>query len=104
MAQGRPWSAIFCKSKNVALGILTEASIQGISIPRDLSVLTCYDLISCRQAAPPLSVVDIPNQRAGYLAAWHAWKFLHGKEAESVISSVITVEKVISRDSVARCI
>lgn len=101
---GRPWSAIFCNCKNVAFGILSEASIQKIHIPGNLSVLTCDDLLSCRQAAPPLSVVDIPIRRAGYLAAWHAWEFLHKKESASEISFVLPVERVVTRDSVAPCI
>ena len=102
--QGRPWSAIFCTCENVALGILSEASIQSINIPKDLSVLTCDDLISCQQAAPPLSVVDIPNQRAGYLAAQHAWESLNVIEGTMDFSSPLSVERVISRNSATLCI
>lgn len=75
---GRPWTAIFCPAENVALGLLSEAAIRGIRIPDELSVLTCDNLVMCQQAAPPLSVVDIPNQPTGYAAAEQVWSWISG--------------------------
>ena len=97
----RPWSAIFCTSKNVAMGILSEASLQKIRIPCRLSVLTCDDSVTCAQAAPPLSVVDIPNHRAGYLAALDAWETLTGHPRSLDLNTLFSVEKVIHRASTA---
>ena len=101
MDSERPWSAVFCTSKNVALGILSEAALRNISIPSQLSVLTCDDLITCAQAAPPLSVVDIPNQRAGYIAALYAWETLIGTPGTVDMAALLSVGKVIHRSSTA---
>ena len=99
ITQKRPWTAVFCTSKNVALGILSEAALRSIHIPRQLSVLTCDDLITCAQAAPPLSVIDIPNHRAGYLAALYAWETLTGNTSTLEIATSLPVERVIHRAS-----
>jgi DNA-binding LacI/PurR family transcriptional regulator len=101
IAQNRPWSAIFCTSDNVATGILSQAVQQGIQIPSELSVLTCDDIVSNAEAAPPLSVVDIPNQQAGYLAAQHAWEILTGDSSSIKLPAPLTVEHVIARASTA---
>jgi len=98
----RQWTAIFCIANHVASGLLSEAAVQGIRIPRDLSVLTCDDLSSCAQAAPPLSVVDIPNHRAGELAANALWHELTGRDEAPDLIAPLPVERVIQRHSSAR--
>ncbi|MGZ0655292.1 LacI family DNA-binding transcriptional regulator [Coraliomargarita sp. W4R53] len=100
ITDNKPWSAIFCFSKNTALGLLSEAAQQRIQIPAELSVLTCDNLISCAQAAPTLSVVDIPNEEAGYRTAKHAWEVLLG-EKEVELPAPLAVDKVIQRASTA---
>ena len=99
IANHRPWSAIFCTSDNVAAGILSEAVQQGIKIPSELSVLTCDDIVSNAEAAPPLCVVDIPNKQAGYLAAQHAWGLLTSDSSTVELPAPLTVEQVIHRAS-----
>ena len=99
--KGRPWTAIFCTSDNVAIGILAEAAVSGIGIPRDLSVLTSDNMVTKAEAAPPLSVVDIPNQRAGYLAAEFAWKSLTEKSDGIELPGPLEAERVIHRASTA---
>ncbi len=77
MAGGRPYSAIFCLSEKVALGILSAASVERVRIPEDLAVLACGDTPVGIEAAPPLSVVGIPDLQAGIEAARFAWNLLH---------------------------
>lgn len=102
--KGRPWTAIFCTSDNVAIGILSEAATLGIRIPAELSVLTCDNLTTNAQAAPPLSVVDIPNQKAGYLAAELVWNSLtQGSGKTLQLPPPLDPERVIQRTSTGRC-
>lgn len=97
LAEGRPWSALFCLAENVALGVLSEAALQRVRIPEELAVLTCDDLLTSTRAAPPLSVVDIPNVEAGRLAAQWAWSLLKG--AEEARPAQLKVPRVIPRAS-----
>lgn len=106
LAARRPFSALFCLAENVALGLLSEAAVRGVRIPQDLSVLTCDDLVVCSEAAPPLSVVDIPNNDAGTLAAMRVWSELTGKNRDSrgiklPTSHPLPVDRVIQRASTA---
>jgi len=102
--QNGPWTAVFCLSENIALGILSEAAIQGIRIPEDLAVLGCDDLISCQRSAPPLSVVDIPNKEAGYEAAMQVWKAVatHADDKAPPANQLLPVERVIARHSTTK--
>ena len=97
----RPYTAIFCIANHVATGILSEAAVQDIRIPRDLSVLTCDDLPACAEAAPPLSSVDIPNHRAGELATLVLWHQLTGRDNPPDITSPLPVVRIVRRHSTA---
>jgi DNA-binding LacI/PurR family transcriptional regulator len=99
LKSGRPWTAVFCLAENVALGVLAECAVQNIRIPGDLSVLTCDDLLAVQRSAPPLSVVDIPNEAAGYAAAEAVWKKL--SRVKSAGLAILAVDRVIRRSSTA---
>lgn len=101
---GKPWTAIFCLAENVALGFLSEAAVRGVRIPDEVSVLTCDDLISVQRAAPPLSVVDIPNENAGYQAALSVWKQLAKKDQSRGLEPEmhLQVTQVIARQSTCK--
>lgn len=96
----RPYTALFCLAENVALGVLSEAVLRGVKIPAELSVLTCDDLVICSEAAPPLSVVDIPNRKSGYEAARFLLGQLKGEDQKTALQ-VLPVESVIARQSSA---
>jgi DNA-binding LacI/PurR family transcriptional regulator len=95
---GKPYTAIFCLSENVAVGILSEAALRDVRIPRDLSVITCDDLEICAVAAPPLTTVDIPNHHAGYEAARFIWTQLQGSGRVG-LPDMLPVENVVVRQS-----
>ncbi len=102
LEQKRPYDALFCLAENVAVGVLSAAAEKGVRIPGDLGVLTCDDLNVCAEAAPPLSVVNIPNQRAGYLAAAMVWGQLTGEWTQlpdKRLDHPLPIEQVIVRHS-----
>lgn len=101
LQKDRPWSAIFCSSDNLAFGIVSEAYLQGIRIPDDLAVITCDDGIHSEQSAPPISVVDIPNRQAGYIAAQYAYKMITSSGEPAPMPAPLAVEQVIARASTA---
>lgn len=101
LAEGRPWTAVFCLAENVAMGVLSQCAIEGIRVPHELSVLTCDNLMAVQRAAPPLSVVDIPNEAAGFEAALAVWKNLSEPDARMVFEAPLPVTQVIQRASTA---
>lgn len=98
--EGRPYTALFCLSENVAVGVLSEASLKGVRIPADLSVITCDDLEICATAAPPLTVVDIPNHHAGHEAARFLWEQL-SRKGGAQLPGMLPVENLVVRQSAA---
>jgi len=98
----KPYDALFTLAENVAIGFLSAAAEHGIRIPQDVAVMTCDNLPVCEQAAPPLSVVDIPNYQAGYYAAAEVWRQLASKPQEHEyhpLDKPLPVERIISRAS-----
>ena len=93
-----PFTALFCLSENVAVGVLSEAVLQGVHIPTDLSVLTCDNLEICEYAAPPLSVIDIPNHQVGAAAAAYLLEVLGGNQ-DAELPKPLPIERLIARES-----
>ncbi|MBL0292148.1 MAG: LacI family DNA-binding transcriptional regulator [Betaproteobacteria bacterium] len=61
--------AIFCSSDLLALGVLIEAQMQGIPVPRRLAVVGFGDLAFARDLNPALTTVRIDGTSIGRLAA-----------------------------------
>jgi DNA-binding LacI/PurR family transcriptional regulator len=66
--ENRP-TAMCAAADFLALAILPVAREQGLSIPRDLSVIVFDDNLSVQRADPPLTAIDQPNRRLGEEAA-----------------------------------
>lgn len=98
--QKKPYSGLFCLSENVAAGVLSEAVLRGVKIPNDMSVLTCDDLESTKHSAPPLSVVDIPNQTVGQAAAGYLLEYLSGNQ-DVELPRPFPISQIIKRGSTA---
>ena len=66
--------AIFCSSDLLALGVMTEARAQGMSVPKDISVIGFGDVPFVADMFPSLTTVringgDIGTQAANFLIA-----------------------------------
>ncbi len=66
--------AIFCSSDLLALGVMTEARAQGVSVPKDISVIGFGDVPFVADMFPSLTTVringgDIGTQAANFLIA-----------------------------------
>ncbi|MDT7838198.1 LacI family DNA-binding transcriptional regulator [Aquabacterium sp. OR-4] len=66
---GPPVDAVFCSSDLLALGLLTEARMQGLAVPDDLAVVGFGDLEMAAQAAPAISSVSVNGAGIGVQAA-----------------------------------
>ncbi len=61
--------AVFCSSDLLALGVLTEARVRGVSVPDDLAVVGFGDLEFAGDLAPALTTVHIKGAAIGRQAA-----------------------------------
>ena len=64
-------TAIFAASTDLAEGAGSACHRKGLRIPEDISLLGCDDSQHAEYFCPPLTVIDIPNDRLGHTAA--AW-------------------------------
>ena len=60
LATGHRFSALFCANDEMAVGVLSHFQQEGISVPRDISVMGYDDTHSAEYSAPRLTSVHIP--------------------------------------------
>lgn len=66
---GAPPTAVFAASDTLALGALSAATIRGVRVPRDLSIIGFDDLEFSRFTCPPLTTMRVPVHEMGRVAA-----------------------------------
>lgn len=62
-------AAVFCSSDLLAAGLLIEAGVRGVAIPRDLAICGFGDLEIGRAMEPALTTVSVDGAGMGQLAA-----------------------------------
>ena len=62
-ANGTPPTAVFCLSDAAAAGVISAAHAHGLSVPRDLSVVGCYDDFCAQLIMPALTTANIPAEQ-----------------------------------------
>jgi LacI family gluconate utilization system Gnt-I transcriptional repressor len=78
--------AVFCSSDLLALGVLTEARVQAVPVPQQLSVIGFGDLQFAADLDPALSTVRIRGDAIGRQAAQFIVDRVEGREvSERVI-------------------
>ncbi len=71
LSQNPETTAIFSANSELAEGAHLACTRKGLRIPEDISLLMCDNPPRAEYTSPPLTVVDIPNDRFGAAAA--AW-------------------------------
>jgi LacI family transcriptional regulator, gluconate utilization system Gnt-I transcriptional repressor len=88
LAARKPPDAIFCSSDLLALGVLTQAHAQGITVPDRLAVVGFGDIDFATDLDPPLTTVRIDGAAIGRQAARFIVDRAEGREIESRIVDV----------------
>lgn len=68
-APGGAADAVFCTSDLLALGLLTEARVRGVAVPRELAVVGFGDLDFAADVEPALTTVRVHGAAIGERAA-----------------------------------
>jgi LacI family gluconate utilization system Gnt-I transcriptional repressor len=97
LLQGRALDAVFCSSDLLALGVLTEARVQGVAVPETLAVVGFGDLEIAASLHPALTTVRINGAAIGRQAAAFIVERAEGRE---VAQRVIDIGfSIVERDS-----
>jgi len=89
--------AVFCSSDLLALGVLTEARVQGVQVPRQLAVVGFGDLEFAADLDPALSTVHIKGGAIGRQAAHFIVDRVEGRD---VLERVIDIGfSIVERQS-----
>jgi LacI family transcriptional regulator, gluconate utilization system Gnt-I transcriptional repressor len=72
--------AVFCSSDLLALGVMTEARVRGLLVPRQLAVIGFGDLAFAADLDPALSTVRIKGDAIGRQAAQFIVDRVEGRE------------------------
>jgi LacI family transcriptional regulator, repressor for deo operon, udp, cdd, tsx, nupC, and nupG len=85
-------SAVLCYNDLAAIGVMSAATIAGISVPGDLSVVGFDNIPLSGFTVPPLTSVDQPKQLMGRRAVDMCSRFLRG---ESVTDEILAGHLVV---------
>jgi LacI family gluconate utilization system Gnt-I transcriptional repressor len=97
LLKGRPLDAVFCSSDLLALGVLTEARVQGVAVPETLAVVGFGDLEFAASLHPALTTVRINGAAIGRQAAAF---IVDRAEGRAVARRVIDIGfSIVERDS-----
>lgn len=69
MAETKTLDAILCMSDAMAFGVLHELHRCGLSVPKDVSVVSIHNLPASEFTYPPLTTVHLPARQMGKRAA-----------------------------------
>jgi DNA-binding LacI/PurR family transcriptional regulator len=84
LSEAYPPTLIMTSSDRAALGVLQYCAECGIRVPADLSVIGYDNLLPAQDVSPPLSTVDNPVSRAGWVAAQLLADIISGEVSEPV--------------------
>jgi DNA-binding LacI/PurR family transcriptional regulator len=89
-------TAILAYNDLIAIGAMDAAKQQGLSIPKDISVVGFDDIDLASEVNPPLTTVHVPKRTIGILAVKKLLNIIKGKEdaaQKSLIPTSLVVRK-----------
>ncbi len=94
-----PPKAVLAANVSSALGAMSAAYAENVSVPNDLSLISIHDVDLAEYASPPLTVVRMPIQEMGRQAV----QLLAEKTASEAIERVVDAPlELIERQSTSR--
>jgi LacI family transcriptional regulator/LacI family xylobiose transport system transcriptional regulator len=100
LRSAEPPTALFAASDSQALGVLEAARQHGLSVPRDLAVMSFDDTLVAATACPPLSAVRQPFEKLGHEATRVLMQLAEGRPPASMRIELAT--ELVLRTSTAR--
>lgn len=98
MTNKQSFSALVCANDEMASGAITYAREQGLSLPKDLSIIGFDNIIFARHTYPKLTTIDNPVNLMGHMAAKLVLRNIYQQKNISIMHSFEPT--LITRDSV----
>jgi len=93
-----PFTGIVCANDLMAIGVLSACKEMGLSVPGDLSVAGCEDVLMASHTTPTLTTIHYPRRLGGFTAIDLLMK-RHGGEAAAPVT---LPHELIVRESTGR--
>ncbi len=94
--KGRKFTALFACNDMTAIGALQAIKDMELSVPGDVSVMGCDNLLSCCFISPKLSTVDVPASEVSRIAAKLLLEKIKGESKET---SIVLQPSLVLRES-----
>jgi LacI family transcriptional regulator len=98
LQKAMPFSALVCANDETAVGAMDEARNQGLSIPKDMSIIGFDDFPYAGYLYPRFCTVDYPMRNMGCMAAQWVLKHIYKSEVASINN--VFEPQLVWRDSV----
>ena len=94
-----PPTAVFCYNDMTAIGLLSAAWQQGLSVPGDLAMAGFDDIPFARYVQPPLTTIAQPQRDMGRQAMGMALALMNADDSAPSLSDVVVQGKLVVRES-----
>jgi DNA-binding LacI/PurR family transcriptional regulator len=81
LRRNRGITALITNNDLIAIGSIAEAAKHGISVPNQLSILGCDDIVASQYSVPPLSTIKLFKEQQGKTAARLLLELIEGEES-----------------------
>ncbi|NME07370.1 LacI family DNA-binding transcriptional regulator [Psychrobacillus sp. BL-248-WT-3] len=88
--------AVFATSDLMALGALRAIKEEGLSVPQDIQIVGCDDIVACRYSEPKLTTVKQDKEKFGKLSAYMLNDLING---ETQLKPVLIDSELMIRES-----
>jgi LacI family transcriptional regulator len=99
LALPEPPTAIFAGNDWMALGAIEAITNQGLSVPRDLSVVGVDDISQAAHAHPPLTTISIPKREMARAATELLLRHIQGTDLPEAPTKILVSPKLMVRQS-----
>ncbi|MDQ1571357.1 MAG: hypothetical protein QOF79_2031 [Actinomycetota bacterium] len=97
LASGKQFDGLFVASAQMASGALTALRERGLTVPKDVSIITIDNDYYAQHATPPLTTIEQPTTTHGAAIAETLVRLIEGHEVERL---TIIPTRLIERESV----
>ena len=94
-------TALFVMGERVAIGAMHALYQLNLSVPKQISLITCDDAPEVSYLNPPLTVMRIPNRKLGHAAARWVHQMITGANGHEVVHEPWMRGELVIRESTA---
>lgn len=94
-------TAIFCATDGLALTVMWALNRNGVSVPDDVSVVGCNDILEAQRATPELTTLQIPKREIGTEAVLSLIQRINGERIGKPPRRLVLMPRLVVRSSTA---